>query len=351
MKILYLYSEIMPYQMEVFKYLVKLGKAEIAVVHWDASDSRLTPYSPDGVNKVNFYPRSKYDNDALSKFSLKYNPDIVYVSGWQDFGYLLAVRKLKKLGKPVVSGFDDQWLGSFKQVIGSYFMRLFLRNLFFTHAWISGDQQYLYAKKMGFQNGRIIRNLLSCDAGLFHSSSLALHKKEKSYPRTFLYVGSFRHIKGVDILIEAYHLYKQKYKGDWNLICVGNGELEGELLHVSGITVIPFSTQDVLMNLAKEVGAFIMPSRLDQWGVAAHEFASAGLPIILSENVGASSSFLIHNYNGYIYQNNSVDELVKFMLKMSSNGSDDLMEMGRRSKFLSNRISPELTAASLLSIL
>ena len=107
-------------------------------------------------------------------------------------------------------------------------------------------------------------------------------------------------------------------------------------------------------NLAKEsksFGAFILPSHIEPWGVVVHEFAMAGLPIIASDRVGAADSFVINNYNGFVY--NHIDEtaLIDTIKRLMTMSNEKLMEMGNRSHNLSKMQSPVIAAYSLMSIL
>ena len=57
MKILFLYSEIGPYNIPVFQCLVRNHGAEVHVVCWDKH--RLTPYVPPPIQGVMWYRRSE----------------------------------------------------------------------------------------------------------------------------------------------------------------------------------------------------------------------------------------------------------------------------------------------------
>ncbi|MHA7108843.1 glycosyltransferase family 4 protein [Sunxiuqinia elliptica] len=348
MKLLYLYAELMGYQIPILKQLTQNYNAELHVVHWD--HKKLTPYIPPVIDKVKYYKRSIFTQSKLKELVDSINPNLVYISGWMDKDYLKIARLLRNKGIPVVAGSDTQWKGNIKQRIASLVFPLTIKKCF-SHIWVAGPYQYEYAKRLGFKKREIIFNTLSANTSLFKKGQEYIKSKKADYPKTFLYVGNFRSIKGTDILFEAFKIYRQKYKGTWNLICVGNGELKHLLNNTTGIQVIDFSTQEELVALTQKVGVFILPSRFDQWGLVVHEFATAGIPLILSENVGSSSTFLIENYNGYKYFNNCPNELAKTMYQFSLKDNDELFNMGQKSITLSQRISPEIVAASLMSVI
>lgn len=348
MKILYLYAELMGYQIPIFKEYINKYNANVHIVHWD--QKKLTPYTPPELKNVFYYNRSEFSIKQLKELAAKINPDIVYISGWQDLGYLKIARILKSKNIPVVCGFDDQWIGSLRQKFASLFTPYILQ-LFFSHAWVAGPYQYEYAKKLGFKKNKIIYNLLSGDTLMFAEGYNYLINKTENYPKTFLYVGRFNIVKGIDILIEAYNIYIKKYKGKWDLICIGNGNLKYLLQNKPGIKVLDFLNQEELVKTSKIAGALILPSKFEPWGVVVHEFAAAGLPLLLSENVGANPTFLIKNFNGLIFKNNSALNLAEAMYIMSNKNNDELIKMSKNSYLLSQKISPEISAASFMSIL
>lgn len=349
MKILYLYTEIMGYNLPIFDRLVKHYGASVDVIHWNKN--KLTPFVPDPIHGVTFHPRSTYSVESMTHFAVNLNPDVVYISGWQDKGYLTVVRKLKSLGIPIVAGLDSQWTGSLRQQIGAKLIRWIYKPRYFSYVWVPGPLQYEYAARIGFKKSEILCNLLSGNSNVFaqtaaeRKSTLAIESKP-----SFLYVGRFTKSKGMDILIKAFQLYKEKYQGTWDLVCIGNGPMEQELKEISGIKVEKFLPQKELAIQAKTAGAFILPSRYEPWGVVVHEFAIAGLPMILSEHVGARPQFLIDEANGYTFYDNSAEDLAKKMHCTATQSPERLKEMGLLSAKLAEHITPDITASSLMAV-
>lgn len=340
----------MGYQIPVIKDLIESYGAELFIVHWDKK--KLTPYSPPSIPGLTLFNRFQFSSyKEILDLALSINPDLVYISGWQDKAYLKVVKNLRSKSIPIVVGFDDQWIGSIRQIFGSLLMRFRWLKKYFTHAWVTGPYQFEFAVRMGFSKRNIIFNLLSCDADKFDIANERVFDNDIEGSHQFLYVGNFRSVKGTDILVEAFRIYRNKYRGKWNLVCVGNGDFETLIKNDGAIIQFPFSGVDELVNYAKNSSAFIMPSRHDQWGVAVQEFALAGLPLILSENVGSHPVFLIDGYNGYLFKNNSADDLAEKMYLISQKNDEELAVMGARSRGLGLSITPQMSAASLISVL
>ena len=341
MKILYLYSEVMGYTLSTISSLVSFG-AEVHVVYWDKK--KLTPYEIPKLNKINFYPRSKLTLKSMTLLANNIKPDITVVSGWMDYDYLKISRILRNNGAAVVCCLDQQWEASNKKILRSIlgFSGFFLR--YFSHAWVSGVYQYDYAKKLGFTKKNIFFDLYSADIKKFKN---IYKKRKKKYPHRFLFLGRPVYEKGLDILLEAWDSLKSD-REDWDLCLIGGHKIKRKY---AGIIAKDFIQPDNLIKEFTEVGCFVLPSRLEPWGVAVHEAAIAGLPMVLSDNVGSSSTFLINGWNGYSFKFNDTKQLARCMFKIIKAPLLRLQEMGKRSNEMSKRITPETSASNLISIL
>ena len=347
MKILYLYSKIMPYQIPVIRELVSRYNAEVHVVYWDTKGN--APYVPPQMENTFIYRRSELDDAQLKALVEKIAPQIIYVCGWQDMGYLRAIKEPRRNGVPIITGFDEIWRGTFRQRIGAWVFPYYLMHNY-THAWVSGPRQYEFAKKLGFKDQRILYHLYSGDTELFDRAASFLKEKAANYPKTFLFVGRMVPAKAIDTLAKGFEIYRKKYRGDWNLIGIGNGPLKQLLVDQPGVETYDFLDQSRILELLKRVGAFVMPSRFDVSPLVVHEFASAGLPLILSECIGNRLLFLIEQFNGYRFKTDDAEDLAKTMHKLSSRSTTDLVEMGQNSIQLSAAHNARFVAASLMSV-
>ena len=357
MKVLYLYSELLGYNIPIFERLVSYYGATVDVIHW--SQKKLTPFVPSehtNSKQITFYDRSSFTSQQMVELALRLKPDLVYVTGWMDRGYFPVLQKLKSQGVPVVAGLDSQWTGSLRQQIGALLIRWLYKRLFYSYVWVPGPLQYEYAARIGFKKNEILSNLLSGNTELFsEAAALLATEKYHNYPKKFLYVGRFAKQKGVDLLLAAYDIYKKTHHGTWGLMCIGNGPMQQDLDSAAAddkqITIETFLPQPELVKRAQAAGAFVLPSRYEPWGVVAHEFSAAGLPLIFSEYVGARQQFLIDGLNGYTFYNESPQDLAYKMHLLSSQAPEQLIEMGQISHQLAQRTTPEITAASLMAVL
>jgi glycosyltransferase involved in cell wall biosynthesis len=347
MKIVYLYTEVMGYTMSTVKELVNVG-FEVHIVYYD--HKKLTPYRIPQTNNVHLYPRSSLNRKLLTALVEKLQPDFTVVSGWIDKDYLYVSSFLKKTGKVVVCGLDGQWNGTLRQYVAQVFGFFRYFHKYFTHAWVAGVYQFEYARKLGFKKKEIIFDLYSADiTKFFNSYEKSLIPKKNKYPHRFLFVGRFEPVKGLNILTKAWKLLGDS-KNDWELHLIGNGSLKEELSSISGIIIKDFLQPDELLAEIQKSGCFVLPSLYEPWGVVIHEFAAAGLPLITSDVVGSSSTFVIDGVNGFRFNNGSVDQLLKCLKEIISSSDTQLITMGQMSVQLANRITPITSSANLLSL-
>lgn len=346
-KILYLYAEVMGYTLATIKKLVEHG-AEVHVIGWD--DGKITPYQLPNIPNVHFYNRSEISFDSALNIAEELSPDVVVVSGWQDRLYLQLCKVFVHRGLPVVCGFDDQWEERFKQQIASFLGKFGFFNVWYTHAWVCGPRQYEYARRLGFAKGKILFDLYSADFDIFKTAYERSKKaKIKNYPHNFLFVGRFEDVKGIDILVDAWESLGS-LRRDWTLTLVGNGSLKKRFNNLSDIEVRDFLQPHDLVKMIDSTGCFVLPSRFEPWGVVVHEFAAAGLPLILSDSVGAADSFLIDGVNGFSFRSSQKSYLKSSLLSIIVSSDETLLSMGKASAQLACRITPSTSARNLLSI-
>jgi glycosyltransferase involved in cell wall biosynthesis len=348
MKILYLYSEIMPYNIPVLEEFVNEFKADVHVVHWD--QKKLTPYKLPANLHVTFYRRSELNRPQLSELAININPDVIFVSGWMDKGYLPIVRHFRKKRIPVVAGFDDQWNGSLRQHIAAIIFPLILYK-YFSHAWVAGPLQYEYARRIGFKKRSIMFNLYSADTKLFNNVYDKSRKyKKKFYPHRFLYVGRLEYIKGIKLLIDSWAKIKSKRK-NWDLVIIGDGLLKALLKKEDGIILKNFMDQESFLEDILNSGCLILPSISEPWALVLHEFSAAGLPIICSDACGAAPIFVTNGFNGYVFKKNCLEDLEEKILRIINTTDEELFKMAEKSHLNGQKITPEISAASFMSIL
>ena len=343
-KIVFLHSELAQYFLACLKCLAE--RAEITVFHWPINPE--APFKFKNLKEIKLVEKS--DNNQLDIIDRlnEINPDIIVISGWRDKDYIKAIRGLTN--KPrVVLALDNPWNGKLKQRIWAAYFKVFLKG-FFTHCWIPGNLQASYAKKLGFKEDELLKNLYSCDATHFHAIYNNRLRKE-SRPNRFLYVGRYSKEKGIFSLWQAFIELVDEKKMKWELWCMGTGpEFENRILHPQ-IKHFGFVQPEDMDELIKNVDVFVLPSTYEPWGLVVHEMVCAGMPLITSDKVGATEKFLVNDQNGCIFNANSGQDLKKNLQKISEKTDNEIVAMSKFSYELSFQVTPSTWRAALLEIL
>lgn len=331
-KLLWLYPEMAGYLFDCIKEVrEQFPVYEFHIVRWPLNAE--APFSFGELEGVTWYTKSDYSETELLSFCQALNPDHVFCSGWNDSTYLKICKALK--GKVSITLLlDNYWENTLRQHVASLLGPFFTKR-HFDSVWVPGKLHKKYAKKLGFKTKQIFTQFYCADVANFDIEFQAnKSQKRKHYPHRFLYVGRYLTLKGVEDLWNAFTVAKGQTNNDWELCMVGAGELfESRKIHPA-IKHLGFIQPNELPAIIKDNGVFVMPSHYDHWGVAVHEFAAAGLPLICSEKVGAASQFLIQSENGYLFPIKSPSKMAEVMIQMMNKSDEELATMGEKSNEL-----------------
>jgi glycosyltransferase involved in cell wall biosynthesis len=109
-----------------------------------------------------------------------------------------------------------------------------------------------------------------------------------------------------------------------------------------------FVQKDEWDDVIRNTGVFVLPSLFEPWGVAVHEFAAAGYPLLVSERVGSGTAF-VNSRNGFKFDPTDIEQIISCLDQVNALGTEDLLEMGRESLSLAEHITPASWSQVLLS--
>lgn len=345
--IVFLYSRINGFVVSTAMNIARrLDRGKVTIVYWDSAKDTGNRFSVESDANVTLLKRSDHDDDSLCRLLIGLDPDLVYLSGWMDPGYVKAVNRVRRGATDFVTvcGIDDQWFGTIRQIVGSLYFRIHYRKIF-DYMWVAGKPQYHYARMMGYDPGRIISNLLSADQSKFSC--------ESGTEKRFVFFGRFDRVKGIDTLLDAHASLPEASRLEWPLVMIGDGEMRDlvERRASRDVRLIPYLQPDALARELALGGVGMLTSTFEAWSVALHELAFMRYPLIVSRQCGAASEFLIHGYNGFLFEGGDAASLADAMKAMIARSDDERADMGRASAALATRITPEMSACSLLSLL
>jgi glycosyltransferase involved in cell wall biosynthesis len=119
-----------------------------------------------------------------------------------------------------------------------------------------------------------------------------------------LFSGQLIERKGIDLLMHAFQEALQHAPG-LELRILGEGPMRRDLERIAASTqnrvvFLGHRPPSELPDLFAEADMFVLSSRHDGWGVVVNEALGAGLPIVVSDGVGAAHDLVTHGFNGLI---------------------------------------------------
>lgn len=348
-RVLVLYTEIAPYLLAGLDALVARTGARIELVRWPVNAE--APFDFGAHPGITLHDRTTFTDEALLTFAEQFDPHAVIASGWVDKGYLRVCRALRRKGIPTSMNLDTAWRGDAKQWMSALLARFWLPRTY-SHIWATGTRQVAYAQKLGMDTHHVLTGLYTADTAAFHTAGAAARVlRAQRYPHRFIHVARYIPTKGQQLLCNAFaELCDQGRAGDWELHLVGAGELLEQVRNsASGrhprIVHRGFVQAADIAQVLAEAGASVLPSLYEPWGVVVQEHACMGLPLLLSDAVGAGERFLEVSANGYAHHAGDKADLQRSLLRIIGSTDEELMRMGDHSAALGASWSPELWAA------
>lgn len=117
-------------------------------------------------------------------------------------------------------------------------------------------------------------------------------------------------------LIDAFALL-QREGVKAQLVIVGSGAKEGDLkaqaeaLNLGGVSFPGFVNQNELPRVYGACEVFSLPSENEPWGLAVNEAMCAGLPIVLSKEIGCAEDLVADGINGGVHHARDVKGLAQ----------------------------------------
>jgi glycosyltransferase involved in cell wall biosynthesis len=345
--VLILYTEIAGYTLAcIGEFCKRHPEINVHLVRWPVNQE--APFDFSFSDSIKVYERDKYDRESLNALATDVKPSLILCSGWIDKDYVDVCRKWNNK-IPVVLVMDNKWLGTAKQQLLKLTASLSVRK-WFSHAWVTGQSQKTFALKLGFPESKIRTGFYSADVPFFtkiYKEDIAA--KKKKFPYRFIYAGRYYDFKGVNELWEGFINFKENSNNDWELWCLGTGDVPP--VEHPAIKHLGFVQPSGMEAIMKQCGIFILPSLVEPWGVVVHEFAAAGFPLLLSDEVGAASAFLENEKNGFSFVSGSSEAIENAFEKITACSDFQLVEMGNLSAEKANAITPVKWAETLFELI
>jgi glycosyltransferase involved in cell wall biosynthesis len=300
---------------------------------------------------------SRYASVARALSTIQ--PDVVCVPGWADPFAAAVLLWCISAGVPTVlmsdSRRDDRPRRPWEEWVK--------RRIVALHgaAVVAGTAHASYMTILGMPASRVFRPCTVVDNDYFAAGAQTARANRSVLltqyglpEKYFLVCNRFVAKKNMERVLHAFALYRQHAgRNAWPLVLVGDGPLKEHLFRqrddlglsdtVSFHGFRQYGELPVFYGLA---GAFISASTADQWGLVVNEAMAAGLPVLVSERMGASE-LVDRGRNGNIFNPFDHRQLADLMLHVSS-GEQDLRAMGKASSEIVALWSPDRFADAMV---
>lgn len=343
-RICVLWSRLSGYLSASLRALADAG-AEVLVVHEAAGAD--APFD-DGELTTGFravaWQGAPDERDLMSLLD-GFAPDALVVNSWHIGAYRRASRRLRGRTLRIVT-VHNQWSATPKQLAARAAARALLHPTYDV-AFVCDERQAVFAEKLGFPAERMLWGVNTCDQPLF--ARVAAERGDRLPPPVFLFVGRLVEDKAVDVLAEAYGRYRSAVADPWPLRVAGVGPMAGLLEGIDGVEMLGFVQPAELPGVFASAGCLVLPSRVEPWGVVAHEATSAGLPVVCTRACGAATRLVLDGYNGAVVSPGNASGLAQALARISGASAEERRAMGTGSELLSRQFTPQRWAQVVLS--
>lgn len=139
----------------------------------------------------------------------------------------------------------------------------------------------------------------------------------RSGPLRLAFVGRFTKVKGADVLAEAVEkLAAEAVPYELRIAADASGDQEIRARLDAHATLLGKLPHAQLPDLYRWADALVLPSRFDSFGLVVLEALACGLPVIVSDRVGAKD-FVEHGVNGRIVPSGDAEALADTLTQLA----------------------------------
>jgi glycosyltransferase involved in cell wall biosynthesis len=269
---------------------------------------------------------------------MQQSPDLLLISGYNGlfFAYAAAFARFKRI--PVVL-LADTWSDKQIRVWYKEAVKSQLIQTLYDALLVPGSRGKDYYSKLRFPTDRIYQPMYTIPLATFAQPAAIVDPALRWPQRTFITVSRLSTEKNIPRVLQAFTEYRRQ-GGQWDLVIVGDGPERAALLEAVPEEVRPalylpgWLPYDSLPAVYQASQCFILASLSESWGQVVVEAAAAGLPLLLSKQVGCAPELCHEGQNGYWFDLTNVQQLTEHLWRMERMPEAERTAMGHYSQRL-----------------
>jgi glycosyltransferase involved in cell wall biosynthesis len=295
-------------------------------IKWDIPLDEGYPHSylPNWSPKPHVVGFAGLINPAIVSRVLFGGFDALWIHGWSHVTDWLAALSAMVRGVPLFLRGDTNVLrepAGFRRLI----KRFLLGGILFRSAsgfLTIGTRNREFYKMYGVNSERVFPTPYAVDNEFFQNEASALAPKKRELKDSekidpdlpvVLFSGKLIDLKRPMDLLEAFARARRNVPA--SLVWVGDGALRPEMEKfirehdVPNVHFLGFRNQRELPACYAMADVFVLPSGAEAWGLVVNEAMCFGLPLVLSDRVGAAVDMVEEGRNGFVYPVGDVNTL------------------------------------------
>jgi glycosyltransferase involved in cell wall biosynthesis len=221
------------------------------------------------------------------------HPDVVVVSGWSTFSSQAALGWARAHRVPYVLLVESHDLGprsGWRRAVKGAVVPRLLRGAASVLVVGTAARESVVARGADSERVRVFANTIDVERWIERANNLPRRHDDRT--SVVFSVGRLVPEKAFDILAQACA------EAGVDLMLAGDGP-ERDRLQEFG-TILGDIPEEELARRYVEADVFALLSRHEPWGVVVNEAAASGLPLVLSDRVGAAHDLLLDGENGFL---------------------------------------------------
>ena len=260
--------------------------------------------------------------------------DALWIHGHGVAANLIAAAAAKSIGIPVFMRCETHLAlprGGWKAALRRPLLSALYRTIDGFLAIGSANREFYRA--MGVPDNRISLVPYTVDNARF-TTRATLSEEQRAAVRerygissdrpAILFISKFMRRKHPDHLVEAARRLAAEGLA-FDLVLAGNGEMQAELERLASdlpnVVMPGFVNQQEMPTILAACDIFVLPAEDEPWGLIVNEAMCAGLPVVVSSEVGCVADLVKDGWNGHTFEARDIDGLTNALRPIISDPS------------------------------